>query len=115
MNTFNKNVRRTVSIFVLLTLCVGLCFEVAAFPYSIKVEGSDHDRGIAWFVLYKEGIMVGEGYASSGNRFSLDDGEIFHFEATLDSIFRSDDTTMVHLTEYDWWGELEPESVYDLH
>jgi hypothetical protein len=43
MNTFNKNVRRTVSIFVLLTLCVGLCFEVAAFPLDVMAVGELHE------------------------------------------------------------------------
>jgi len=110
---------------------VGLCFEAAAFPpdvmavgelheldggYSIKAAEADVDTGKAVFLLYKEGRVTGTAYSasvSSGERFNLNDGENFHFEATLDSVFRSDDTTMVHLTEYDWWGEPEPESVYD--
>ena len=43
MYMFNKNVRRTISIFVLLTLCVGLCFEAAAFPPDVMAVGELHD------------------------------------------------------------------------
>ena len=123
MNIFNKNLlRRTISIFLLLTLYVGLCFEVAAFPpdvmavgelheldvgYSIAVVEADIEREEAGFVLYKEGRAVDETAVSSGERFGLHDGEIFYFEATLDSVFRSEEPIMVHLVNYDW-GEPYP-------
>ena len=119
MNIFNKNLlRRRISIFLLLTLYVGLCFEAAAFPpdvmavgelheldcgYSIKVVEADVERGEAAFVLYKERRAVGETVvSSSGEWFSLDDGGIFYFEATLDSVFHSEDMIMVHLINYNW-------------
>jgi len=127
MNIFNKNIlRRTISIFLLLilTLYVGLCFEAAAFPpdvmavgelheldcgYSIKVVEADVERGEAVFVLYKERRAVDETVVSSGEWFGLDDGEIFYFEATLDSVFHSEDTIMVHLINYNWeCGEQQP-------
>ena len=39
MNRFNKNLlRRRISIFLLLTLYVGLCFEAAAFPEDLTAE-----------------------------------------------------------------------------
>ena len=39
MNIFNKNLlRRRLSIFLLLTLYVGLCFEAAAFPEDLTAE-----------------------------------------------------------------------------
>ena len=123
MNIFNKNLlRRRISIFLLLTLYVGLCFEAAAFPpdvmavgelheldagYSIAAVEADVDTGEAVFVLYKEGREVGRTAVSSGERFGLYDEEIFYFEAILDSVFRSEDTTMVRLTNYDW-GEPYP-------
>jgi len=112
---FNKNVRRTISIFLLLTLYVGLCFEAAALEemeigdihefeggYSIKVETADVDTGEAEFVLYEDGRAVDETTVRSGKWFSLDDGGIFHFEAILDYVYRSDHTIMVHLADYNW-------------
>ena len=114
MNMLNKNlIRRRMSIFLLLTLYMGLCFEVAALEvmvvgdsheldggYSIELANAEGDK--AFFVLYTEGGWVDEADVSSGDRFSLDDENIFHFEATLDSVFRSDDMHMVELTDYDW-------------
>lgn len=126
MNMLNKNlIRRRMRIFLLLTLYIGFCFEAAAFPpdvmavgelheldwgYSIIVRQADIEGKKAWFALDKEGREVDEVVVSSGDQFSLDDGEIFHFEATLDSLFRSDDTNMVELTDYDWWLREEPVS-----
>ena len=125
MNIFNKNLlRRRLSIFLLLMLYVGLCFEAAAFPpdvmavgelheldagYSIAAVEADVDTGEALFILYKEGRAVDETAVSSGELFSLDDGENFYFEATLDSVFRDGDTIMVELTGYNWeWMEPQP-------
>ena len=121
MNMLNKNlIRRRMSIFLLLTLYMGLCFEAAALDVMVVGESHELDGGYsielakaegdeALFVLYKEGGWVDEADVSSGDRFSLDDGEIFHFEATLDFIFRSRDTNMVELTDYDWEWREEPE------
>ena len=114
MNMLNKNlIRRRMSIFLLLTLYMGLCFEAAALEvmvvgdsheldggYSIELANAEGDK--AFFVLYTEGGWVDEADVSSGDRFSLDDENIFHFEATLDSVFRSDDMHMVELTDYNW-------------
>jgi len=75
MNMFNKNVRRTVSIFVLVN---------------------------------EEGRAVDEKGVNRGERFCLNDGDKFHFEATLDSVYHSEDMIMVHWTEYDWRMEPEP-------
>ena len=137
MNIFNKNLlRRRLSIFLLLTLYVGLCFEAAAFPpdvmavgelheldcgYSIKVVEADVERGEAVFVLYKERRAVDETVVSSGEWFSLDDGEIFHFEAILDSVFRYEEMTMavfryeekimVRLTDIDYWYNADAETI----
>ena len=121
MNIPNKNlIRRRISIFLLLALYMGLCFEAAALEemvvgesheldggYSIELDNVEGDEAL--FALYKEGGWVDEAAVSSGDRFSLDDGEIFHFEATLDFIFRSRDTNMVELTDYDWEWREEPE------
>ena len=106
-------------------LYVGLCFEAAAFPpdvmavgelheldarYSIVAVEADVDTGEAVFILYKEGREVGRTAVSSGERFGLHDEEIFYFEATLDSVFRSEELIMVHLVNYDWgWKEPQPE------
>ncbi len=62
MNLFNKKVRRGIGILILLTLYLGLCFEVAALEemavgdfhgleggYAIKVEGADVESGKAFF------------------------------------------------------------------
>ena len=125
MDMFNKNVHRTISIFVLLTLYLGLCLEAAAFPpdvmavgelheldggYSIIAAGADVELGVAFFVLVdEEGRAVDEKDVIYGETFILNDREFFHFEATLESVFRSDYTTMVHVIDYDWWGGPEPE------
>lgn len=125
MNLFNKNVHRTISIFVFLALCVGLCLEAAAFPpdvmavgelhqleggYSITAAEANAEEGTARFrLLYQEVEIIDEKDVNRGERFHLNDGDKFHFEATLESVFCSDYTTMVHLIDYDWWGEPEPE------
>ena len=121
----NKNlIRRRISIFLLLTLYIGFCFEAAAFPPNVMAVGELHEldegywievvevnveRGEALFVLHKEGSKaskeagpLNEAFASSGEKFSLDDGDIFHFEATLNAAFRSEDAIMVELTDYEW-------------
>ena len=103
MNIFNKNIiRRRISIFLLLMLYLGLCFEVAAFPPDVMAVGEFHEldwrcssevveidveRGEALFVLHKEGRALDE--------------EIFHFETTLDSVFSGADAKIVQLTDCD--------------
>jgi len=116
MTLLNKNlIRRRMSIFLLLTLYWGLCFEVVAFPpdvmavgelheldwrCSIEVVEIDVERGEALFVLHKEERALDEVFVSSGERFSLDGEDIFHFEATLDSVFSGADAKIVQLTDY---------------
>jgi len=118
----NKNlIRRRMSIFLLLTLYIGFCLEAAAFPpevmavgelheleegYWIEVVKADVEMGEALFALHKEGRPPNEASVISGERFSLDDGDIFHFEAKLDAVFRSEDAIMVELTDYEWWLEV---------
>lgn len=121
MNISNKNlICWRIIIFLLLALYMGLCFEAAALEVMVAGESHELDGGYsielakaegdeALFVLYKEGGWVDEADVSSGDLFSLDDGEIFHFEAMLDSIFRSEDTDMVELTDYYWEWREEPE------
>jgi len=127
MNIFNKNLlRRRLSIFLLLTLYVGLCFEAAAFPpdvmavgepyesdagYLIEVVEADVDTGEAGFVLFKEGRVIDETMVRSGEWFSLDDGEIFHFEAIFDSVFRYEEKIMVRLTDIDYWYNADAETI----
>ncbi|MEA3282767.1 MAG: hypothetical protein U9Q68_09505 [Euryarchaeota archaeon] len=118
MKIFNKNsIRQRINIFLLLALYMGLCFEAAALDvmelgesheldkgYSIKVDNVEGDKAL--FVLYKEERWVDEANVISGDRFSLDDGKNFYFEATLDSIFRREDMNMVELTDYHWEWKL---------
>ena len=120
----NKNlIRRRMRIFLLLTLFIGLCFEAAAFPPNVMAVGELHELdggywievieanveiGEALFVLHKEGRPIDEVFVSRGERFSLDDRDIFHFEATLNNVFHSEAAIMVELTEYDWWPREEP-------
>ncbi len=116
MNLINKKVCRGIGILILLTLYLGLCFEAAALEemavgdfheleggYGIKVEGADVESGKASFLLLKEDRVVDEKHVNNGERFRLHDEEIFYFEATLDSVFRREDTIMVHLVDYGWW------------
>ena len=121
MNTFNKNVGRTICIFLLLTLLyVGLCsgrapefsqdvamvveefHEVNGSNYSILVAGADIEEKNAQFVLYdKEEKVINVWTVSEGEFFILKDGETFYFSATSESIVASDNTIKVHLTEID--------------
>ena len=73
--------------------------------YSIKVEEADIESGEAKFALYKEGKTIDETFVSSGERFYLYDVEIFYFQATLDSVFSSNDAIKVELTDYYWEEE----------
>ena len=75
--------------------------------YGIEVVEANVERGEALFVLHKEGRPLNKAIVSNGESFSLDDGDIFHFEATLNAAFHSEDVIMVELTEYDWWQREE--------
>lgn len=111
----------------MLTLYLGLCFEAAALEemavgefyglegeYAIKVEEADVVSGKAVFLLLKEDRVVDENVVNRGERFSLQDEEIFYFEATLDSVFRSEEMIMAHLGDYNWeWGEPPYEEPYE--
>lgn len=46
--------------------------------------------------------MVDERDVSSGAWVSLNDGSIFHFDATLDAVFKGTDTNVVQLTPFRW-------------
>ena len=125
MNILNKNVGRTIGILLLLTLFyMGLCFEVAALysqsptdvikvgelyeldgGYSIEVVIADVESGEAKFALYKEGKTIDGTVVNSGQWFYFNDGEIFYFEAKLDSVFRSNDAIKVEWTDYNWVWE----------
>ena len=99
MNRFNKNiVHRTICIFLLLTLCMGLCFaQATTLPvtmvegryygldegYSIRVVNINLEEERAWFELYKKGIRVDRVVGHEVGSFNLDDGEIFHFDASV--------------------------------
>ena len=127
MNLINKKVCREISILILLTLYLGLCFEAAALEemavgefheleggYSITVEDVDVDSGKAVFFLVKEERLVDDKVVTRGERFRLHDGENFYFEAFLDSVFRREEMIMVHLVDYNWeWGEQPYEQPHD--
>ena len=98
MNIFNKNIfHRTICIFLLLTLCTGLCFEATALPvtmevgksydlgggYSIQVLYIDLNGEKAWFELSKKGREVDEAVAGKGGSFNFDEGDVFHFDASV--------------------------------
>jgi len=98
MNRFNKNIfHRTICIFLLLTLCTGLCFEATALPAILEVGESYHvghgyfiqvlqtnlDEGKAWFELSKGGIRVNDEIGCEGESFNLCDGDVIHFDASI--------------------------------
>ena len=119
MNLINKKVCRGISILILLTLYLGLCFEAAALEemsvgefheleggYSITVAEANVDTGKAIFVLLKEERLVDDKVVNRGEWFWLHDEEFFYFEATLDSVFRREEMIMLHLVDYNWeWVE----------
>ncbi len=127
-------IRRRMSFFLLLMLYIGFCCEVAAFPpnvmavgelheldggYWIEVVEADVEGGKALLVLGRlpDKALVSKAYVSRGEWFSLDDRDLFHFEAILNNVFHSEDAIMVELTEYDWWPRKEtppdpPDSLY---
>jgi len=86
------------------TLVVGKDWGLVR-DYSIRAVMVDLEGNRAEFVLNKEGEMVDKRNISSGGWFSLNDGVNFHFDATVDAIFRGTDTNIVQLTPFilEWW------------
>lgn len=98
MNRFNKSTfHRTICIFLLLTLCTGLCFGATALPvtmvtgryydlgegYSIRAVQTDFEGEKAWFMLHKEGREVDSEVVADGHLLDLNDGDVFHFDASV--------------------------------
>ena len=89
----------------LYVMAVGELLELDE-RYSIKVVEADVESGEAKFALYKEGKTIDETFVSIGERFYLDNVEIFYFQATFNSVSRSKDAIMVELTDFNLaWGE----------
>lgn len=78
--------------------------------YSVKVVHIDLEGNWAEFVLNKgEEVVDASDVVSTGAWFSLDDGEIFHFDTMLDAIFRGVDTDLVQLKALSWsWSTPVP-------
>ena len=98
MNRFNKNIfHRTICICLLLTFCMGLCFEATALPvimeveksydlgggYSIHVIEINLEKAEALFILNKEGREVDSAIGREGDSFDLDDEDVFYFAASV--------------------------------
>ncbi|ODS37531.1 MAG: hypothetical protein A7316_01730 [Candidatus Altiarchaeales archaeon WOR_SM1_86-2] len=114
MKIFNKNVcRTTINTLILLVFCAGLCLEAAAVEIAIgesyELEGGYSIKPVnvygekAHFSLYDEkGGVVAEMAVNVGERVNLNHEKIFHFDAILESISRTDNTVNVHLIEPRW-------------